>query len=644
MESTIQAISAFDAWADVYDAQPNPLLALEQRVLGPMLPDVRGLDVLDAGCGTGRWLTYLAERAPRSLTGVDVSEQMLAAAGRKLGKLCDRKLGSCAALPVADESVDLMLSSFVLSYVDDLEASIAEAARVMRPGGRLFLCDMHPDTERMLGWRRTFAVHGAETVLHSQNWSLAYIVEMFQRRGLRLVSRNEPLFGLEERAIFTGSGKDAQWASLCDFPAIYVLEWRKPASAPRLRRTFANVEGLLTLRGARWASGPNEAEPVTLSIVNNRIQAVESQRWSAPAGVDLDLSGRLLLPGLINAHDHLEFGLFPRLGNGPYQNASQWAKDIHVAHADTIARLRKVPRATAIWWGGIRNLLCGATTVCHHNPLHPEMTEGEFPVRVVEEFAWAHSFGFEPQVWERFAGSDPALPFILHAAEGIDKESAREIFALDEMRVLSDRTVLVHALACTAEGIALLNQRRATIVACPTSNQFLFHRSLDAASMRALRSVILGSDSPLTAAGDLLDEIRFAHQHIGLDAEALYRMVTTQAARVLHLRRGQGTLAPGAVADILVVRDSGFTPAESLVRMTIESLDLVIVGGRIQLASQEFMSRLPFSLTGKLEAVEIDGLRFWIRAPITELLATAEHFLGRPRDLAGKRVSRVAAA
>ena len=67
--------------------------------------------------------------------------------------------------------------------------------------------------------------------------------------------------------------------------------------------------------------------------------------------------------------------------------------------------------------------------------------------------------------------------------------------------------------------------------------------------------MVLGSDSPLTAAGDLLDEIRFAHTHIGLDANSIYAMVTNRAADVLRLRRGEGTLRPGSVADIVVVRD-----------------------------------------------------------------------------------------
>ena len=63
----------FDLWAEVYDDQPNPLIALEERVLSQLLPPLRGRDVLDAGCGTGRWLDRVAASEPRSLTGVDAS-------------------------------------------------------------------------------------------------------------------------------------------------------------------------------------------------------------------------------------------------------------------------------------------------------------------------------------------------------------------------------------------------------------------------------------------------------------------------------------------------------------------------------------------------------------------------------------------
>ncbi len=54
----------FDTWAQVYDEQPNPLLSLEERFLRQMMPDLRDCHVLDAGCGTGRWLSLLSSHSP----------------------------------------------------------------------------------------------------------------------------------------------------------------------------------------------------------------------------------------------------------------------------------------------------------------------------------------------------------------------------------------------------------------------------------------------------------------------------------------------------------------------------------------------------------------------------------------------------
>ena len=121
-------------------------------------------------------------------------------------------------------------------------------------------------------------------------------------------------------------------------------------------------------------------------------------------------------------------------------------------------------------------------------------------------------------------------------------------------------------------------------------------------------------------------------------------MVTTLAARALRLRRGEGTLTPGAVADVLVLRDTGVAPAEALVQMTMEQLELVIVGGRVQLAGPAFIDRLPAPLTEELEPLEVEGHIRWIRAPIRELMIAAEDVLGGTVKVAGKRVRYVPAA
>ena len=636
----------FDSWAEVYDAQPNPLLSLEQRVLGPRLGDVRGLDILDAGCGTGRWLQQLADRFPRSLIGVDISPAMLHFAANKLDHNCDLRLGSCTALPVRDASADVVLSSFVISYLDDLETFAREIDRVARPGATIFLTDMHPDTEASRKWKR-FQSEG--TQICGRGWSLDQIAGAFHARSFLLISQLEPGFGLEERQIFEQCGRLDLYESARNLPAIYVLQLRKSPSSRRPPTAVHDAPGSIRLTGTRCARGPDAASPASVSIVGGTIHLIQDRssadrRFGSFSESTLDLSGFLLLPGLINSHDHLEFSLFPNIGDGPYQNATQWAHDIHANHALLIAQHRKVPRTLRLWWGAIRNLLCGVTTVCHHNPITQELVNLGFPVRVVSEFGWAHSPSLEPQLASKFAESRADLPFILHAAEGVDEESRQEVFDLDRINALDDRTVLVHGLACTPEAVSLINRRLASVILCPTSNKFLFHRWPSLAFIHSLDNVVLGSDSPLTATGDLLDEIRFARTQIGVDTNSLYAMVTNRAAEILRLRRGEGSLRPGSAADVLVVRDTGLSPSETLAELTFEQVELVIVGGRIQLAGPLLFERLPGALRHGLELFVVDGHQRWVRAPVEKLLVGAEKALGSDLRLGGKRVRRASAA
>jgi cytosine/adenosine deaminase-related metal-dependent hydrolase len=476
--------------------------------------------------------------------------------------------------------------------------------------------------------------------MRGYGWTIDQITLAFQAQGFKLVSLEEPVFGVPERAIFEACGKAKSYESSADHPAIYIMQWRKPASTPRRRSEKASSGGLL-LGGARCAIGPDTAETATVSIVGDRIESIAHGPFVRGS---LDLSGYLLLPGLINAHDHLEFSLYPNIGRGPYRNAEQWARDIHANHSELIARYRSVPRSTCLWWGGIRNLLCGVTTVCHHNPIYPELTSPDFPVRVVTEFGWAHSAGFEPQLAGKFASHPADLPFVVHAAEGVDDQSVQEIFELDRLHTLDDRTVLVHGLACGPEAVNLINQRGASLIVCPTSNEFLFQRSPSLAMLQSLQNVVLGSDSPLTAAGDLLDEVNFAYAHTGLDAHSIYSMVTTQAAAVLRRKRGEGCLQPGSVADLLVVRDSGLNPADTLVQLTSGQIELVVVGGQVQLAGPAMIERLSPAHRHGLHRFEVDGQARWVRAPIDRLLFMVEEILGGEVSVGKKKVGHAVAS
>jgi cytosine/adenosine deaminase-related metal-dependent hydrolase/ubiquinone/menaquinone biosynthesis C-methylase UbiE len=648
---TTMAVSSsdvFDIWAQVYDEQPNPLVALEQRFLTQMLPAVSGLDVLDAGCGTGRWLQFLASQRPASLVGVDTSAEMLQRASAKLGTNSTLRLGSCSALPVQNASADLVLASFILSYLESLEAFARELHRVARPGATIFLTDMHPDTATSHNWKRSFKANGTEEHIQSTLHSLKQITDAFQSCGFEILTCIEPCFDSHEKPTFEQNGKLESYESTANLPAIYILQLRKHSAIALRPHNLSDNSEPLHLSGANYALGPDAATTASIAIERGHVQFISS-KVSRPGSISpstaiIDLHGYLLLPGLINAHDHLDFSLFPNLGAGPYQNSVEWAKEIHRSHATLIARHRKVPKAVRLWWGAIRNLLCGVTTVCHHNPLSRELLSADFPVRVLSRFGWAHSLELDPNLIHNFDHTPPNLPFVLHAAEGVDAKSAQEIFDLDRMQVLNDRTVLVHGLALSPKAVALLNQRRSAVIVCPTSNQFLFHCAPSSTLIKSLNTVVLGSDSPLTSAGDLLDEINFARNNIGLTPNSLYEMVTTKSANVLRLRNGEGHLRTSAIADLIAVRDKNLAPAETIAQLTFDQVELVILSGRVQLASSTLYDRLPDSLKAGLQRITIDGHQRWLRAPVDNLLAEARKALGRDIRLGGKKVDHASAA
>jgi len=647
---TTMAVSSsdlFNIWAKVYDEQPNPLLALEQRFLSRMLPDIAGLDVLDAGCGTGRWLQLLASHRPASLVGVDTSPEMLQRASDKLGVKSTLHLGSCTALPVQNATADIILASFVLSYLESIDNFARELHRVARPGANVFLTDMHPETALSLNWKRSFKANDTEENLQVRTHSLQQIVDVLHSHGFDLLTRIEPGFDSPERTTFEQNAKLESYEAAENLPAIYILQLRKRSATPSRPHNLPEKSERLQISGASYALGPDAATTGSIAIERGHVQSISSSAsaWSiSPSAAIINLPGYLLLPGLVNAHDHLEFGLFPNLGCGPYQNSVEWAKEIHRSHASLIARHRKVPKAVRLWWGALRNLLCGVTTVCHHNPLSREMLSADFPVRVLSRFGWAHSLEMDPNLIHNFDHTPPNLPFVLHAAEGVDAKSAQEIYDLDRMQVLGDRTVLVHGLALNPKAVALLNRRRTALVICPTSNQFLFHSAPSSTLIRSLNTVVLGSDSPLTAAGDLLDEINFARTEIGLDPDSLYEMVTTRSANVLRLRNGEGHIRAGAIADLIAVRDRALTPAETIAQLTPDQIELVILAGRVQLASPELYNRLSDSLRAGLEPLDVDGHQRWLRAPISNLLTEARKVVGRDIRLSGKKVDHAGSA
>ncbi|MFE3138190.1 class I SAM-dependent methyltransferase [Streptomyces scopuliridis] len=109
-------------------------------LLGKVRPGQR---VLDLGCGTGRFTVPMAELGAQ-VSGLDISRAMLDVAGRKLaarGLSADLREGDMSRLPFPDSSFDVVTSMLALMHIplDDREKVFSEAARVLRPGGRMII-------------------------------------------------------------------------------------------------------------------------------------------------------------------------------------------------------------------------------------------------------------------------------------------------------------------------------------------------------------------------------------------------------------------------------------------------------------------------------------------------------------------------
>jgi hypothetical protein len=343
------------------------------------------------------------------------------------------------------------------------------------------------------------------------------------------------------------------------------------------------------------------------------------------------------MPGLINAHDHLEFSLFPRMADPPYRNYIEWGTDIHNKFPDLIAMHRAVPKELRLWWGGIRNLLCGATTVSHHNPLWPELKKEDFPVRVVQEYGWGHSLALGGDLRAARSATPEGRAFIVHACEGVDQQAREELWGLARLGLLDANTVLVHGLAIDCKGVALMQERRASLIVCPSSNKFLFGQFPNIMLLGKIEKLALGSDSPLTAEGDLLDEIRFAMRFCGIPPETAYRMVTEAPASILCLDHGEGFIRASGRGDLIAIRDTGHDAADRLSTLSMNDVEFVMIGGSVKLASEAILGRLPPAARQGLEPLWIDGTIRWLRVAVKELLRKTENVLGKGKVRLGDK-------
>lgn len=355
--------------------------------------------------------------------------------------------------------------------------------------------------------------------------------------------------------------------------------------------------------------------PVTITVRNGYIVPAGMQQVTDKEDINIDCTDAIALPGLINSHDHLDFNCFSPLGTTIYPNYTAWGKHIHQAYKNEINAVLEIPQSLRVAWGIYKNLLAGVTTVVNHGE---QLTIHQPLITVYQDTQNLHSVKFEP-FW-KWKLNNPFLlrkSCVIHTGEGVDEAAGVEIDELLQWNWWRRKLVGVHGVAMSPQQAG----KFAGVAWCPQSNKLLLGKPAAVDQLQYHTRLVFGTDSTLTGHWNIWHHLRLARQEQLVDDASLFDMVTQSAATLW--RMNTGSLTPGRVADIIVVKtDGGGVNWNDIFSIDPSGILLVIQNGAIRLFDETLLSQLNHQdvNTEKYSSVSINGVNKFVEGDLPALI------------------------
>lgn len=356
-----------------------------------------------------------------------------------------------------------------------------------------------------------------------------------------------------------------------------------------------------------------------IHVVENRIEDI------FPGGEnpvhdeqEIDCNETIVFPGLINSHDHLEFNLFPQLGNYHYKNYVEWGEDIHKVNKEVINSVLKIPKDLRVLFGVYKNLLNGVTTVVQHG----EYFHLQDPVIDVFEDAYSiHSVQLGKKwKWKLNRPFRKDKLYVIHIGEGIDKTSYDEIDQLIRWNFFRHKLIGVHGVAMTEKQADAFE----ALIWCPASNYFLLNKTAAADKLKSHTKILFGTDSTVSANWNLWEQLRLAKKTGLLTDEELFSALTKTAAAVWGLH-DRGRLEKGNVADIVVGRrKQGNNFMDNFFSLQPGDVLLVIKNGAVVLFDESYY--FDFRQLPDFSKIRIGGRLKYVKGDLAGLLKQIKNY------------------
>ena len=375
-----------------------------------------------------------------------------------------------------------------------------------------------------------------------------------------------------------------------------------------------------------------------------------------------------IYPGMLDLHNHLHYNQAPlwdmtphlsennRNAWGGYNNRYEWKN--HPDYSEQVTKPKMLVHSGPYWnmesqamkYIEMKSLVGGATAA-QGGPSNPDDSFSTVLARNIEDYNFERD-EIHTKVTELTSdyignhiktgnASGELDAWFIHIAEGVDERSRAEFDILVQNNLLVGELVLIHGVALGEQEFKQMADVGATLVWSPLSNLLLYGQTADiAAAKEAGVHIALapdwapsGSKSPLheLKVADLWDDEKLGD--IFTDYE-LVDMVTAGAAEATKWDREVGTIAPGMVADLVVVDNIHSNPYRNLINAVDPDVRLTIVGGLAVYGDADMMTALkgadnePAGKFGKAVDVTFlaapEGAQTW--ASIVENLTMAMRF------------------
>jgi imidazolonepropionase-like amidohydrolase len=356
--------------------------------------------------------------------------------------------------------------------------------------------------------------------------------------------------------------------------------------------------------------GPLSGE---LLVEGTNITCVASSCSAQPgaAGATIIGTSGVILPGLIDAHNHGLFNIFDEDDWHPgkfYGSHNDWTSDVRYQQVlDAKQYLNKDVtspvdlRCEIDKYAEIKALIAGTTSytlapgavelACYESLARTiDTSRNDLGVDKLRTSISMPTNATAQSVCTSFtAGTTNA--YVVHVAEGVNATAKNEFATLESRAsgcLIAPQTAIVHGTALGIDEFTKMANAGMKLVWSPKSNLFLYNDTtrIDLAIQAGVKTIALAPDWSLGGSVNMLDELRVANQVSQskwgglLSPRRLFEMVTIEPARALGVDSVLGSLEVGKRADIVILGGDPSRPYESLLAATPMDIELVMVDGR----------------------------------------------------------------